>query len=80
MNQAIVILLIYLILLSFVGIGGVLKRVTKKDNIAYFEQKLKAAKESTTSDNVSMTASLTVIVIWCVTIYFSVQSILSLVK
>lgn len=80
MNQTIVVLLILLIIMQLTGISRNLKKATKGDEIKYHENKLEEAKQSSISDNVKITAFLTVLLIDIAIIYFSVQAIFSLVK
>lgn len=80
MSATIVILMILLITQQAISLGLNAKIIGKKNEISYYEEKLKKAKESTSSDGIALSASFTVFLIRAAIVWYAIQVIFSLVK
>ena len=80
MSTAIVVLMILLITQQAISLGLNAKMIGKNNEISHYEEKLKKAKESTSSDGVSSLAFFIVLSIRVVIVWYAIQVIFSFVK
>lgn len=80
MSTTIVVLMILLITQQVISLGLNVKIIGKKNEISYHEEKLKKAKESTSSDGVSSLAFFIVFFIRVAIVWYAIQVIFSFVK
>ena len=80
MSTTIVVLMILLITQQVISLGLNAKMIGKKNEISHYEEKLKKAKESTSSDGVSSLAFFIVLSIRVAIVWYAIQVIFSFVK